>query len=174
MHRNIAILTAMVLVLTLSLAACGQKPAEGSQPVTTQPGITQPGATGTASTTVPGESLPEDSTGTGTSTQPTLDYGTDVGSGRVEGDGNSQTETTKPTTQTEKPTTPAPDDGLNMDYRQYMAMSSQEQQLFFDKHFSNDPLGFATWFQKIKQEYDDETPEIIATGPIDIGDYINP
>lgn len=169
MYKNIAIMTAVALLLSLSLVACGKKPAEATKPITTEPEIT-----GTVSTTAPDESTAEDTIGTGAATDPTLGYGTEVGSGRVEGDGDTQPETTKPTTQTEKPTTPAPDEALNMNYQQYMAMSSQEQQLFFDKHFSNDPLGFATWFQKIKQEYDDETPEIIATGPIDIGDYINP
>lgn len=123
------------------------------------------------------------------STKPTVEGSTQVGSGRgeVTGDrpeettpaGTEPVEPTEPTAPTTTPTTPStpesvPDNALNMNYKQYMALSSAEQQAFYNQYFSEDPLAFATWFQKIKQAYDDETPEIIATGPVDIGDYLKP
>ena len=90
-----------------------------------------------------------------------------------------QQETVPATQPEETPTKPntqgdAPGYSLSMSYQQYMNLSSAQQQAFFDTHFADDPLGFAEWFRKTKEAYEDETPEIIATGPVDIGDYINP
>ena len=107
---------------------------------------------------------PYEQVGTG---RPTIDYETEVGSGREEG--TTVQPETKPSTET---TVPA--DELSMNYSQYMSLSGAQQQAFFDKYFADDPIAFATWFQKIKQEHVDETPEIVATGPVDLEDYINP
>lgn len=169
MNRKFLIFTVVALLIALSMAACGKKPAEGKKP-----GNTQPETQVSTDPTDPGD--PDATEGAEGTTEPTLNAGTEVGSGREEITGGTQPESTTPTAPSDKPTTPvpAPDDGLSMNYLQYMALSNQEQQAFFDKYFSDDPLGFATWFQKVKQAYDDETPEIIATGPIDIGDYIDP
>lgn len=84
---------------------------------------------------------------------------------------NATTPSTVPTEQTEPPTVAVRPDGLN--YENYMAMSAQEQQRFFDDNFKDDPIAFAQWFQRIKQEYEKENPPIIVTGPINMEDYLN-
>lgn len=169
-----AAVLALLLCLCLAVSACGDQ----------KPGNTEPSGTTTQNTdSIPGtteSSTPTESTEGTTGeqsnpTEPSLESDTTVGSGRVEGEnsGDQQQETTPPTTKPKDPDVSV-DDGLSLNYAQYMAMTGKQQQEFYDKHFADDPLAFATWFQKIKQEHDDETPEIIATGPIDIGDYINP
>ena len=179
MHKNIKIYLAAVLLLCLSVSVVGCRTSPAPE-TTNQAGPSQ-AATTTPDT--PGEETGAASEGTqethGIITQdpnaPSLGVDTQVSDDRsdVGGSGNQQPETTPPTT---KPgtTDPIPDDTLSMNYQQFMKLSGSEQQELFDKHFADDPLAFAAWFQKIKQEYDDETPEIIATGPIDIGDYITP
>ena len=164
-----------LLVVLVSLAACGKKP-QGEN--TQVPDHTD----GSVSDTQPTENTTEPTTqdenaDSGTSVvpgRPDISYDTEIGT-REEGDG-SKPNTADPTTPTEKPTEPTTpsDTGLNMNYQQYMAMSGGDQQLFYNKHFADDPLGFASWFQKIKKEYEDGKVEIEATGPIDIEDYIKP
>ena len=55
-----------------------------------------------------------------------------------------------------------------------MALSNTAQQELYNQYFSDDPLAFAAWFQKIKAEYEDGKVEIEATGPVDLEDYIKP
>jgi len=86
-------------------------------------------------------------------------------------------DTTVPATKPEEATKPGNQEQLGvpqLNYQQYMALSADEQQNLYDAYFADDPLAFASWFKRIKKEYDDENPSIIVTGPIDIGDYINP
>lgn len=178
MHKRVFFLTAVALALALCLAACGKKPADDTKPNTALPDTSDTTEL-TDPTDTEGTEGTEGSAGADDPTKPTLESDTEVGSGRVEGSSGSQTGDNKPTSPTEEPTTPSqepttPDTALSMNYQQYMALSGKEQQAFFDKYFSDNPLGFANWFRKIKQEYDDGRTEIEATGPIDIGDYINP
>lgn len=84
---------------------------------------------------------------------------------------NATTPSTVPTEQTKPPVVDSQPDEL--DYEKYMAMSAREQQQFFDDNFKDDPIAFAQWFQKIKQEYEKENPPIIVTGPINMEDYLN-
>lgn len=95
---------------------------------------------------------------------------------------STQKPTTGATEETETPTT-VPETTIGnqeqlavpqLNYQQYMALSADEQQNLYDAYFADDPLAFASWFKRIKKEYDDENPSIIVTGPIDIGDYIDP
>ena len=176
MNKKIAMWIAAVLlvVLCVSLAACGKNKPEPTSPGTTQSGdTTAPGTTGGEETEGTEGTQPDTQPQSGNdATQPTLESDTEVGSGRGEGSSASQQQTTPAVTD---PTTGTlPDEGLTLNYQQYMALSGAEQQKLFDKYFSDNPLGFATWFQKIKAEYDDGKVEIEATGPVDIGDYINP
>lgn len=172
MNRLMKRWTVAVLLLCLCVAvtACRTKPADQSTPPTT---------TTAPQETTNGDTQPDETSGTTAPTQtdtkePPIQSNTDVGSGRGEGSsGSERPETTTPTTQPSTPET-LPDDTLSMNYRQYMALSPEQQQALFDKYFAHDPRSFADWFKKIKQEHDDEIPEIIATGPVDIGDYINP
>jgi hypothetical protein len=97
-----------------------------------------------------------------------------VESGRNEETGTATEPGTQTPTQPSGGTTGSTDALENMNYQKYMNLSADQQQAFFDRYFSTDPLAFATWFQKIKQEYEDEIPEIIATGPVDPEDYTNP
>ena len=177
MYKNVKVFLAAALLLSVcvSLMACRQKP--------TTPATNQPSTTGTqpAQTEQTGETTEATEETHGIITQdpnaPSLDVETEIGDDRGDitggGSGNEQTPT-KPTEP--EPTTPStkPDTTLSMNYQQYMSLTSAQQQELFDKHFSDNPLAFAEWFQKIKAEYEDEIPEIIATGPVDIGDYINP
>ena len=80
-------------------------------------------------------------------------------------------ETTKPTEAETQPAT-KPELSLEMDYQAYMALSGAQQQKLFDTYFADNPLAFADWYKKIKQEYDDENPAIIVTGPIDIEEIL--
>ena len=166
---------AMLICACILLPACAEPTGKSNHPTAGKPtGTTAPqgGESGTA---------------------PTLDSGTQVGSGREETSSDTSPETIPettpesalPSTETTEPTEPgettvptAPssplDKGLDMTYLEYMSLTGPQQQAFFDKYFADNPLGFAAWFQKIKQAYDDETPEIIATGPVDIGDYVDP
>lgn len=176
MNKQFKRMTAVVLLLCLSImaVACGRTatPKETTTGTTTLPVDT------TQTPSVPDTQTTEPTDHTGSdqeeATRPTLETEIGVGSGRVEGTdtGNRQEEATTPTT---KPTDSniSTEEGLSMTYQQYIAMSSEAQQAFFFEHFQGDALAFHNWFQKIKQEYEDETPEIIATGPIDIEDYIN-
>jgi len=115
----------------------------------------------------------------GVTARPSLDNNTETGPDSGNETLPQQQETkppvTDPTTDGTVPeeTTPA-DMTLSMNYQQYMNLTGSQQQALYDKYFADDPLAFAAWFQKIKAEYEDEIPEIIATGPVDIGDYINP
>jgi hypothetical protein len=122
----------------------------------------------------------------GTGTMPTTQTEGTSGQESTTKPGETTESTQKPTTdtteETETPTT-VPETTLSnqeqsdvpqLNYQQYMAMSNDEQQKLFDDYFADDALAFASWFKRIKQEYDDENPSIIVTGPIDIGDYINP
>ena len=176
MNKKLTTIAALALLLCLCLAvsACGKQKPGNTEPsgTTTQNADT---TAGTTESTTPTGSTEGTTGGQSDPTEPTLESDTTVGSGRVEGEssGNQQQETTPPATKPKDPDTSV-DDGLSLSYTQYMALTGKQQQEFYDKHFSDDPLAFAAWFQKIKQEYDDETPEIIATGPVDIGDYITP
>jgi len=168
------IAVASLLVMLAALAACGKKPWKQN----TQ---TPENTDGTVSTAQPTENTTEPTTqgqtpDSGTSVgadRPDISSDTEVGSDREELGGQSNSGTATPT---EKPTEPnsSTNTGLSMNYQQYMALSGAAQQEFYDQHFADDPLGFASWFQKIKAEYDSGRVEIEATGPIDIGDYINP
>ena len=166
------IAAALLVAMCMCLAACGNrgetKPGVSTDG-TTQPTIREDGV-GSGRPNADGVTQP--ATGDDT-TDPTTDATTEA---TTDGTTDPTVPSTEATTPATKPTesTSKPNNDLSMNYQQYMALSGQEQQLFYDKHFANDPLGFAAWFQKIKQAYDDETPEVIATGPIDIGDYINP
>ena len=169
----------LLLAFCFSLTACGKRSADTGEPGTTgQP--SEPTVTGTSGAegteaTQPAAGSDGDETD---SNKPTLESDTQVGSGRVEGGSGSQQPTTQePTKPSNSETVPgetAPNDGLTMNYQQYMALSSAEQQNLYDKYFSDDPLAFANWFQRIKAEYDAGREEIIATGPVDLEDYLNP
>lgn len=162
-HIKSAFIILLALCLSLCMIACAGNSGnenntnEGSSsteittlPEQTEPDgvVTRPDMNTQTEPTDPSESVPETVPATTPETEP---------------------ETTKPSTQ------PAPSKPtLSMNYQQYMALSGAAQQEFYDQYFSDNPLGFASWFQKIKQEYDDGRTEIEGTGPIDIGDYINP
>ena len=103
--------------------------------------------------------------------------GTNTGNNTTTGD-NTTTGNSTPTDNNTTTTAPETDDaGLKspeqMNYEQYMAMSESQQQAFFVKYFADDPLQFATWFQKVKKEYDDANPPIIVTGPVDLSTLPN-
>lgn len=82
---------------------------------------------------------------------------------------------TVPVTSQPEQTTPSSGETqtITMNYAQYMAMTADQQQAFYDENFKDDPIAFAQWFQKIKQEFDEENPAIIVTGPINIEDYLD-
>lgn len=84
--------------------------------------------------------------------------------------------TTPETVPSENPPTEEtePQLSLSITYEQYMALTAEQQQALFDRFFLSDPPAFGVWFHKIKEEYDNQIPDVIATGPVDIGDYINP
>lgn len=88
----------------------------------------------------------------------------------------TEPESTQSATTPEQETTPvtSPELPLSMSYSQYMALTTDQQNAFFEKHFATDPLGFHNWFQKVKAEHETENPEIEATGPVDLEDYIKP
>ena len=122
----------------------------------------------------------------GTGTMPTTQTEGTSGQETTAKPGETTESTQKPTTgateETETPTT-VPETTVGnqeqlgvpqLNYQQYMALSADEQQNLYDAYFADDPLAFASWFKRIKKEYDDENPSIIVTGPIDIGDYIDP
>ena len=179
MNKKFAMWIAAILLITicLSLTACGKKPVANPNPGTTNQPLdtTNPGDTGgdstqgTEATQGATESQGGVSTGSG---RPDIESDTDVGSGRGEGSSASQQQTTPAVTD---PTTGTlPDEGLTLNYQQDMDLDDAEQQKLFDKYFSDDPLAFAAWFQKIKAEYEDGKVEIEATGPVDLEDYIKP
>ena len=166
-----AIAAALLLGLSVSLVACGKnsdKPGNQTESQTqgqtqgTNPDGSAAGTQGTEDTTTP--SAEDTDVGSG---RPTVSGDTEVGSGREEG------ETPAPSTRPTTGNTDA-DTGLSMSFQEYMALGNLEQQKFYDEYFANDPLGFASWFQRIKAAYDEGRQEIDATGPVDIGDYINP
>lgn len=155
----------LALLLCLSLVGCGEKEAK------------EPAKDPTAVTTNLGEI--GDTTGTTEAEKDTTDVtqpqettqGTEATTPVTESTTPNETKPneTKPGTTT---TPAAGEPALN--YVQYMNLSSDEQQKLYDKYFTDNPLAFATWFQRIQAEYEDDTPSIIVTGPVDIGDYINP
>ena len=178
MNKKFVMWIAAILLITicLSLTACGKKPVANPNPGTTNQPLdtTNPGDTGgdstqgTEATQGATESQGGVSTGSG---RPDIESDTDVGSGRGEGSSSSQQQTSPPVT---NPTETVPDQGLTLNYQQYMALSNTAQQELYNQYFSDDPLAFAAWFQKIKAEYEDGKVEIEATGPVDLEDYIKP
>lgn len=164
------IAAALLLAMCLCMAACGRNAGNETKPGVTTEGSAQPTIRddGVGSGRPNGGDATQPTTG-GETTEATTEATTGATTDATTGGTTPSTEPTSPTT---KPTDS--DDDLRMSYQQYMALTSKQQQEFFDKYFAEDPLGFAQWFQKVKAEYDEGKQEVIATGPIDIGDYINP
>lgn len=64
------------------------------------------------------------------------------------------------------------DAGTSLTYEEYNAMSSSEQQAFFDSF--DDPAEFFEWYQEAKAEYDEAHPDIeVGNGEIDLGNIGN-
>lgn len=147
MSRMIKLFAALALAaLCIGLAACGEAPQKA--PETTAAESQEP-----------------------LTTRPTPEVDIDITPGRdeTEPSAGQQEETTPPTTGA---TEPLPEGMPKLSYQQYMAMTPAEQSAFFEKYFKDDGVGFHNWFQQIKLEYENDIPEVIGTGPVDIGDYI--
>ena len=159
-----------VLCLCMALAACRKKKEEE---VTHNP-IASETTTQTDGTTTPIDGTEPQTGWQGDPTAPSLESNTEVGTGRVEGGNTTQDPNTSKDTTPTTPDEPPANPDLSISFQQYDAMDWEAQQKFYNKYFAENPLGFAEWYQRIKQEYDDGKTEIIATGPVDIGDYIKP
>lgn len=92
-----------------------------------------------------------------------------------------------PTEPTQKPTQPKEDDPpatqptepeagddepVVLTYEEYMALSPAEQQAYYESFPTLED--YIAWYNAAYAEYEENQDAVIATGPIDIGDYINP
>lgn len=146
----------LTIIMLFTLAACGTKNHGDSVPSESQ---TIPEDTEPQETPREGEDIDEWEYFDETQSEPAIE----------------EDETVADPTEPEEEIPPVTDESTssgNLTYEQYMALSAEQQQAHFESFPSLD--AYIAWYNAALAEYEANQNIVEATGPIDIGDYMNP
>lgn len=82
-----------------------------------------------------------------------------------------ETDPAEPTTQPTQPQA-GTQEPVVLSYEEYMALSPAEQQSYYETFPSLED--YIAWHNAALAEYEANQDTVVATGPVDIGDYMNP
>ena len=176
------ILWGLVAVLVVfSATACRSNDAQATPPAVSMPSVSLPEGEGVDDLTIPTESTDETTesaeqeTTEAAPTETVPEEFVPVETEEPEIPTEEPMETTEPDEEAEIQAT-EPDQG-NIDpaaltYEAYLNMTPAEQQAHYER-FSN-LEDYIAWHNAAKEAYEESQNVIVATGPIDLGDYIEP
>lgn len=188
-----AILAVMMLCMMTACRSGGSETTgpsvSGNVPNVTTPVGTNPGNQGIVDLTDPTDPIEETTEPIEETTEPTeeptdpeedpdedpLEDPTDPDEDPVEPtEEPTDPEDDDPPVETTQPTEPqtGSDEPVVLTYEEYMALSPEEQQAYYESFPTLEE--FIAWHNAALEEYEANNTVPVVTGPIDIGDYINP
>lgn len=187
-YKRILCMIAAVLLLTGCKSGKGKNTDPTVSPQTTAPVVSSPTGGGVEDWDEPAQTNPVQSTEPAETTRPTEDPEVDPpvetagGSTEPSTDASAPTEpmATNPQAQPTEPSEPQQtnppqaggSDPAALTYEEYLAMSPAQQQAHYELFPSFE--AYVAWHNAALAEYEEHQSSIEVTGPIDIGDFMNP